>query len=209
MERNASLSEAMEIFGSDLLGPIEFRKISDLFPISIPDEIPEIPFTTDFLKIKKGAYLLVLGLSRFEGRITSIRNLRNFFGIDPEIQEPCFYNQDWYLNEGFIDEELEQAWYLLSKVVLEDTRAVMPQTLELNIKFPKAVVCTYAFFVFWLCRNQILWKNDFIWCSDTDQNGDKIYVGKYIDISGINKNGFSIHRHLRIRECYAAIDIVY
>lgn len=53
----------------------------------------------------------------------------------------------------------------------------------------------------------MLWKHDFVWCSDMDHNGDRIYVGKYHDISGVNKNGFSIHRHLALRECYASINL--
>ena len=68
-------------------------------------------------------------------------------------------------------------------------------------------MCTYTFFVFYLCRHEKIWNHDFIWCSDRDHNGDRIYVGKYHDIDGVNKNGFSIHRHLALRPCYGAISI--
>lgn len=51
-----------------------------------------------------------------------------------------------------------------------------------------------------------LWYHDFVWCSDVDHNGDRIYVGKYNDIDGVNKDGFSIHRHLALRLCYGCID---
>jgi hypothetical protein len=208
MERNASLVEAKHILGDDLIGPDELQKISDRFPLSIPALPPSIPFSVDFLQSKKGAYILVLGISKFDKKPTNIRNLRDFFGLNPEINEPCFYNQDWYLKETFIDEPLETCWFLLKKEVFDETRAEIPTNLELKLNLPKAVMCTYAFFVFFLSSSEILWKHDFIWCSDTDHNGDKIYVGKYFDISGINKNGFSIHRHLMLRDCYAAIDYV-
>jgi hypothetical protein len=209
MERNASLAEAKQIFGSDLIGPEELHKISYRFPVSIPVLPPPIPFSVDFLQLKKGAYILVLGLSKFDNKPMNIRNLRNFFGLKPGKQEPCFYNQDWYLKETFIDEPLEESWFLLKKEVFDDTRAKMPGTLECTLNLPRAVMCTYAFFTFFLCCNEILWKYDFIWCSDSDHNGDRIYVGKYIDIAGMNKNGFSIHRYLRLTQNYAAIDIIH
>ena len=31
-------------------------------------------------------------------------------------------------------------------------------------------------------------------------------LGKYHDVDGVNKNGFSIHRHLSLRPCYGCID---
>jgi hypothetical protein len=31
-------------------------------------------------------------------------------------------------------------------------------------------------------------------------------VGKCHDVDGINKNGFSIHRHLALRKCYGAVE---
>ena len=54
----------------------------------------------------------------------------------------------------------------------------------------------------------MLWRHDFIWCDDSDHNGDRIYTGRYIDPNGINKNGFNIHRHLSIRPCYGAAPVI-
>lgn len=66
-------------------------------------------------------------------------------------------------------------------------------------------MCLY-FFAYYHVRKELLWYHDFIWCHDIDHNGDRIYIGKYHDVDGVNKNGFSIHRHLALRNCYAAIE---
>ena len=109
--------------------------------------------------------------------------------------------------EDFVRKTLESRWYLLKKDVLEGSRAVMPNNLlQQNIYFPSAILCVYSFFSYYLSYGKYLWYHDFVWCSDLDHNGDRIYVGKYHDIDGVNKNGFSIHRHLALRKCYAAID---
>ena len=169
--------------------------------------IPPLNYSWDYLEQHAQDYLLILGQSSINGVDITLRNLRTIFGIDPAQSEPCFYNQDWYLNETFIDTKLEDRWYLLKKDVFETSRAVMPQELlEKEISFPSAILCAYTFFAYYLHYNEPLWYHDFIWCSDVDHNGDRIYVGKYHDIDGVNKNGFSIHRHLALRPCYAAVD---
>jgi hypothetical protein len=76
-----------------------------------------------------------------------------------------------------------------------------------HVKFPSAILCVYAFFAYYCSYGEMLWHNDFVWCLDTDHNGDRIYVGKYHDVDGVNKNGFSIHRHLSLRSCYASVDM--
>lgn len=69
---------------------------------------------------------------------------------------------------------------------------------------PKQV--NYLLKVIIFSHDQYLLYHDFVWCVDVDHNGDRIYVGKYHDIDGINKNVFSIHRHLALRQCYASTD---
>lgn len=192
--------------GCNFIGPDELRA-SNALPLQIGNEVPAIPYTAEELENKKEDYLLILGVPFFtDGEPLSIRGLLNVYGKDPEISEPCFYNQDWYLKEDFIDVQLPDGWFLIRKRVFEDSRAVMPDELEKKHAFPLAVRCVYAFFVSWACLGEKLWWHDFVWCSDRDHNGDRIYVGKYNDIDGINKNGFSIHRHLALRKCYACID---
>ena len=188
------------------IGPEELRNIQAL-NLKIPEKVPEIPFTEEELKAKENDYLLVFGVSVFnDGTPVTIRNLKKRFGKDPAISEPCFYNQDWYDKEHFIDIPMEDGWFFIRKNVYEDSRAVQPAELMKEHAFPSAITCTYAFFAAWYVCGIRLWEHDFVWCRDTDHNGDRIYVGKYHDIDGVNKNGFSIHRHLALRPCYGCID---
>ena len=205
MSNPVSLEQAKEIMGNNIIGPDELGSIEWL---AIDDrDIPEIPYNINELEQKKNDYLLILAVDRLaDGKELNIRSLQLLFGKDPDIKEPCFYNQDWYEKEHFVDVQLKKEWVLIRKNVYEDSRAVMPNELSTKYSFPKAVTCVYAFFVAWLTKDIKLWYHDFVWCSDTDHNGDQIYVGKYHDVDGVNKNGFSIHRHLALRPCYGCID---
>ena len=205
MSNMVTLERAKEIMGNNVIGPdelktVEWIKIDDL-------AVPDIHFTENELEEKKNDYLLILTVDKLaDGKALNIRNLLTVFGKDPNISEPCFYNQDWYDKEDFIDVPLKNDWILIRKKIYEDSRAIMPNELMEKYSFPQAVTCVYAFFVAWLTRGEKLWYYDFVWCCDTDHNGDRIYVGKYHDIDGVNKNGFSIHRHLALRPCYGCID---
>ena len=204
------MSEQMEaarrIMGGNLIGPDELRTAAAL-DLRIPETVPDIPYPAAELAAKKDDYLLVLGTGFFaDGTPVTIRNLKQRFGKDPEESEPCFYNQDWYDKEDFIDVPMKDGWFLIRRNVYEDSRAVQPSELMKEYRFPQAVTCTYAFFAAWFTLGLKLWIHDFVWCSDTDHNGDRIYVGKYHDVDGVNKNGFSIHRHLALRPCYGCID---
>ena len=135
--------------------------------------------------------------------------MREVFGINPDVSEPCLYNQDWYMHEDFMDTLLNNQWYLIKKDVLEESRAVMPiDLMNHGINFPSAILCGYTFFAYYFANNELLWNHDFLWCQDVDHNGDRIYVGKYNDIDGINKNGFSIHRYLSLRSCYTSVNVL-
>lgn len=205
MNDTVSIEQAKNIMGNNMIGPNELSKIDFLSTESTV--IPAIPYSEDELEKRKNDYLLILAIDHLsDNKETTIRNLIYFFGKDPDISEPCFYNQDWYDNEDFIDETINTEWFMIRKNVYEDSRAVQPTELEKIHKFPSAINCTYAFFVAWAVLGVKLWYHDFIWCSDTDHNGDRIYVGKYNDIDGLNKNGFSIHRHLALRSCYGCVD---
>lgn len=206
MRENDNYALAKRVMGDNLVGIDEIKAAKPL-KFSIPDTIPEVPFSIEELEQKKAEYLLIFGVSRFDnGNAVTIRNIQKIFGKDPDIMEPCFYNQDWYDNEEFIDIPMSEGWFLIRKKVYEDSRAIQPAELMHRYRFPSAIACTYAFFTAWLTRGVKLWYHDFVWCNDTDHNGDRIYVGKYHDVDGMNKNGFSIHRHLALRPCYACID---
>lgn len=200
-----STEQAKYIMMNNFIGPDELKNL--IYFNIISDMIPSIPYSESELNMKKDDYLLILGIDHLsDNKETTIRNLRDIFGKDPDISEPCFYNQDWYDNESFIDKKINSEWFFIRKNVYENSRAVQPSELIKKHSFPSAINCTYAFFVAWKVLGLKLWYHDFVWCSDTDHNGDRIYVGKYHDVDGVNKNGFSIHRHLALRSCYGCID---
>lgn len=203
MERGTTPQIARDLMKDHVLGTVEAASLLSRLSVSGIMVEPMVPYEASVLKRLAETHLLVLGQE------LTIRQLRTTFGCDPEVSEPCFYNQDWYLDQKFMDESLPPSWFLLQKEVVEATRAIQPaDILASGIQLPKAVQCTYAFFAYYFATGgKKLWEYDFVWCCDTDHNGDRIYVGKYTDIDGINKSGFSIHRHLSLRSCYGAVSI--
>ena len=208
MERATTQIEARSIFGENFLGVEELLQIQKQFPLNIPSEIPDINIPNDILIEKKETHILILSISKFVNNDMTILNIRHHFNNINIAGYPKFYNQDWYLKEEFTQTPLKIGWHLLRKEVFESSRGVSPDKLQVKYKLPSAVLCTYTFFVFFLCRNVILWEYVFIWCNDLDHNGDRIYVGKYTDVTSINDSGYSIHRHLKLRSHYASIDSV-
>lgn len=205
MERE-ELDRLKQLFGDRLIGPDELRPLLERLGWGTDLMVPEMNYSQEQLEQSAEDYLLVMGVPEIGGKAVTIRTLREAFGFDPDESEPCFYNQDWYMHESFIDRTLEARWYLVRKQVVESSRAVMPEQLMADsFVFPSAILCAFAFFAYYFQYGDHLWYHDFVWCSDTDHNGDRIYVGKYHDIDGVNKNGFSVHRHLALRPCYAAV----
>ena len=206
MERE-ELDRLKQLFGDRFIGPDELKPLLDKLGWGEDITVPELNYSEEQLSQCAKDYLLVMGVPEIGGKAVTILTLREAFGFDPDESEPCFYNQDWYMHEDFIDRTLEPRWYLVRKQVVEDSRAVMPEQLMADsYAFPSAILCAFAFFAYYFCYGEHLWYHDFVWCSDTDHNGDRIYVGKYHDVDGVNKNGFSVHRHLALRQCYAAVN---
>lgn len=206
MENHVSYEEAKQIMGNHIIGPNELKGISE-FRLEIPASAYEVPFDKGTMRNKCDDYYLIYGSSHFEsGEVVNIKGLKAIFGTNPDLKAPCFYFQDWYDKEEFINLPMKDGWFFIRKNVYEDSRAVQPDELMRHYIFPTAISCTYAFFVTWLTMNEKLWYHDFVWCCDKDHNGDRIYVGKYNDVDGVNKDGFSIHRHLALRNCYACVD---
>lgn len=204
-----NVETAKQLFGSNFIGKEELKPF--FLALGFKDvDIQECQIDYDDSALQNAArngYILIYGINNIEGKYLTLRLFRDVFGVDPEKSEPCLYNQDWYLSESFIDKKLDTRWYLIQKDVIEETRAVMPGDLmQQGVIFPSAILCGYTFFAYYYSQNQYLWWHDFVWCSDVDHNGDRIYVGKYHDVDGINKNGFSIHRHLALRNCYASVN---
>lgn len=187
------------------IGP---KELSNL-PFQCADGAPEIPFSENTLKAHSSTHVLIFTPSTYaDGTPITLVSLREKFGVDPETSEPCMYDQDWYLKEEFANRSLDGRWHLIRKNVLEDMRGKEPKNIEKTFSgegFPNAATATFAFFAWWFhAGGERLWEHDFLWCSDTDHNGDHIYVGRYEDSTGVNKNGFNIHRHLALRSSYSA-----
>lgn len=213
MERATSLIHAKEIMGPNFIGHEEISSIKKSLGICVPPEIfqslPPLPFSEKLLKSIRNDYILILGMPYYkDGTKLTLVKMREHFGWDPLISEPCFYNQDWYLKERFANDAiLKLNWYLLSKNMFQKSRGKSLDQINMiipkNQQFPSAILCAYLFFSYHLItRGKILWQNDYLWCSDTDHYGDQVFVGRYIDPTGVNKQGFSIHRHLTIKKCY-------
>lgn len=207
MEREA----VKKLFGKNFIGKDELKPFFKALGFGEVD-IQETPIEysdSDLQKAASDGYILIYGIEHINGQQITLRFLRDKFGVDPDVSEPCLYNQDWYLKELFIDVPLHTQWYLIKKDVLNESRAVMPDALiQQGMNFPPAILCGYTFFAYFFAHKEYLWWHDFVWCSDVDHNGDRIYVGKYHDIDGVNKNGFSIHRHLALRPCYGSVNIL-
>lgn len=209
MERE-KINKLKKIFGENFIGPEELQPF--FYQIGVTGgvhHIPEIHYSMNELRNYAHDYILILGFESIGGMKISIEMLRDCFGINPEITEPCFYNQDWYVKEDFVKRTLTDRWYLLRKEVLEQSRGIQPeQLLKNHVAFPSAILCAYTFFAYYFFNKKLLWEHDFVWCEDLDHNGDRVYVGKYTDGTGMNKSGFSVHRHLALRDCYASVTIL-
>ena len=204
MGNTTTIALARTIMGNNMIGPEEINHLFEVMgkPQIEVNSVPEVNYDEDTLKRYASDFILVYGTDAVD-----IFEIRSHFGYDPKVSEPCLYNQDWYMSEEFIHRRMDNKWHLIKKKVLEDTRAVMPlDILAGGITFPSAILCVFTFFAYYYAYDQMLWYHDFVWCEDVDHNGDRIYVGKYHDVDGINKNGFSIHRHLALRPCYASVN---
>ncbi len=212
MERTTILNDIKELKNISTIGHKEQKYLLEELGAEIElTDYPEIPFTIDELSALKGDYILLFAHSSKTSRLPiNIKTFIQAFGYLPTKDKPNFYNQDWYNNETFLEEELLNGWYLIKKEIIPSTIATNPLDIldrNLGIKFPSAALCIYAFFAnYYYTGGELLWKDSFIWCSDNDVNGDRIYVGKYDNSLNLNNDGFSIHRHLSITKNYAAID---
>ena len=208
-----NIEEAKRMFKDNFIGPNELNSISSTLKISriLLEKtcFPPIPDIEKAVKDSARDYVLVLGIEKHhDGIPISIKSLRDIFGMDPQKREPCFYNQDWYINEKFTSISLKNKWYLIKKTVDKKTRRKDPNALADNLQrgkdFPPAILTAFTFFSYFLInKGAKLWKNDFVWCADKDSNGDRVYTGRYLDSNKKNKNGFNIHRHLSLKLYYA------
>lgn len=201
-------ADTKKLFGKHYLGSDELASVPALGIARM--DAPAIPFSDDALNRSANTHILLFAPKAFaDGTPVTINAFRDRFGTDPSVSEPCLYSQDWYLKEEFASVTTpDNGWHLIRKNVVEEGRAKHPDEIESTFRdeaFPSAVICTLAFFAYWFTTDgERLWKHDYVWCRDRDHNGDRIYVGRYEDPTGVNKNGFEIHRHLAIRPSYSA-----
>ena len=154
-------------------------------PEDLPDylfnelnRLGDIIFNID--NINPEDYILILGCNQLADMTTlNIKRLIDIFGFKYETENVCFYNQDWYFGEDFFNQSLSNRWYLIQKNIQDETRGKIPDK-QAKESLPSTILCAYTFFSWWLLTKELLWKNDFVWCSDKDRYGDRIYVGKYL-----------------------------
>lgn len=209
MERNFSLEK--KILGEDFIGPNELNNVlenSGLEKITDFNSIPPLGFSEKDLKnLKNNNLILILVYPKMKNKkLLSLKNLKDYYGSN-KSDSVGFYNQDWYLNQAFYLSEISNPiWYTIPKNIDKETRGKLPQSNLGSNKLPPALILAYCFFIYNLTsKGHILWKHDYLWCSDFDHNHDIIYVGRYSDPEGINNDGFSIHRHLKISSLYGSI----
>lgn len=195
---------AKEIMKSNFIGPDELNKIDEVLNFDVSKDVPDIPFSEEDLHAKCETHLLILCVDKFKDDMpVNIINMKHRL---EKVSGPKFYNQDWYLKEKFIEKSLQMNWKLIRKALVDESRGLIPDVIGQNYKLHSAVELVYAFFVNYLVNDgEKLWDHDYVWCSDFDDKGDQIYVGRYTDASGLNADGFEIHRHLRIKDNYGTI----
>lgn len=216
MEGTTSIDFAGKILGTNMIGPealLSCSAIKDFLDLrKLEKDIPVIPYSEALLETVSETHLLILTVPEYiDGQSLNLLNMKQHFGsVSSSGTAPCFYNQDWYNNERFaVDTVLPYNWSLVRKTINNETRAQNPEDIiNQGFSFPSAILCAYTFFVCFLVNGSVLWENEFLWCSDLDSNGDRIYVGRYKDPAGIAKDGFSIHRHLKLRNHYGAISVL-
>jgi hypothetical protein len=193
MEGTTTLAEARDIMGANFIGPNELSSFTDktCFANEQQVDVPAINFAKEALIERSKDYILILGVPKCkDGTELTLNKMRFFFGINPDLAEPCFYNQDWYLNEAFVNScTIEAKWYLVKKALFNESRGQNPDSiLKASAGFPSALLTAYTFFCwFFHSSGELLWQHDYIWCQDVDHNLDRVYTGRYIDIEGTNK----------------------
>src|SRR5688572_23507422 len=82
-----------------------------------------------------------------------------------------FYPQDWYLDEEFAATTLvADREYRISRRTRIDMSVPPPQD-------PPAVVAVAFEVAHFLWTGEFIWHQSYVWCSDKDSEGDKVYVG--------------------------------
>ena len=205
MERGELYQEVKGLMGDNFISPQDINNISSFLGDS-KYEIPIIPFSLEELESNKDTHFLIWVSDKSKsGEPINLLGLKNHFRSDPIVNEPCFYFQDWYHNEVFFNKPISAKWLLISKEIIIGSRAVSPTKLDMEL--PSAVELVYVFLLTYLIfKAPVFLNSTYAWTNDLDVNNDQIYIGKYTDPLGINRNGVEIHRHLSLKLNYGAVD---
>lgn len=206
MERGPLYQEVKLLMGDNFISWKDINRILPFLADFKQGEIPIIPFSIEELKIKKDTHFLIWVCDKSRtGEVINLLSLKNHFGSEPFVNEPCFYFQDWYEKEVFFNKPISAKWLLISKDIIGESRAVSPT--KLDMEFPSAVELVYVFLITYLIfKSPVFLNNTYAWANDLDANHDQIYIGKYTDPLGLNKHGIEIHRHLSLKLNYGALD---
>ena len=161
---------------------------------------------SNLLKKLNDSNFLIYIPKKINNENLNLKSLVDIFKFDESKNNVCFYNQDWYFKEDFFLNSLNKSkWVLINKKINEKTRGLDPSDFS-KIKLLSSIEYTFAFFTYYLLTNEYLWPNDYVWTNDFDSHNDQIYIGRYFDLTKKTKNGFSIHRHLSIKQNYGILE---
>lgn len=103
-----------------------------------------------------------------------------------------FRNQDWYRDQHFAENyDLNLGEYRF-ELGYEKSDKSTSFTFLGPLAFPTAVSCVWAY-VYLNSLGIPIWQDNYVWCRDIDNNGDRVYVG----MSG--GKSFEIHRNLTLQ----------
>ena len=93
---------AKKNFKNNFIGPEELKSIESKVNFDFPKKIPNI--NLNLSNINPDEYILIYGCSRFHNKTKfDIKKLIEIFGYNYTKDTVCFYNQDWYSSEKFIN----------------------------------------------------------------------------------------------------------
>jgi len=177
--------QARAIMGKNFLG---VEEVAEYFGIILTQDelakVAEIPFSEKTLEECKDTHILFLGVHHNkEGKPLTITSLREMF---PATSQPRFYSYEdaWYNKEKFATKETtELKWYLVRKVITEESRSENFQEQEKLLKEQeyreKTVVYVYGMLLMFRATGERLFENDYVWCTDLDSDGYRVDVGYF------------------------------
>lgn len=169
-----SLEEARTILGGAVLGAEEARRVwQDAFSIRryIP-EMPEIPYSADFLDAHRETHVLVFGFPVFpNGTPCTFANLRKRFGT--KQNGVCFSAIGLSPNaeDAWAVRPLRPGWWLMGKVLAPESLGESYETCreiarEHGWEMPHVVDAVYAAILVQLMTGKRVLQHNCTWCAD-------------------------------------------